>query len=226
VIEYQQNDATRRLHWVAHESVTVDDVLGVADRRATEGAWSFPVLYDARHRTGSLTLDELRELDRCVSHHTAKQGHRGRMAVIVGPKAQTVRRTFSMIGKFLSVEHRVFTRVSAANAWMDRADHRQARPLVRSTPPCPRCQGTDTLHSGRPADRHLVRCIACQHTWDLSGEPATESAARCASCSGMLLPPQITGFTPPPGTDYVCLKCGRPYRWAGYPPKLVTVFVR
>ena len=39
----------------------------------------------------------------------------------------------------------------------------------------------------------------------------------------MLVPPQITsGANIPQGTDYVCLKGGRPYRWLGDPPRLVT----
>ena len=34
----------------------------------------------------------------------------------------------------------------------------------------------------------------------------------------MLVPPQITsGANIPQGTDYVCLKGGRPYRWLGDP---------
>jgi hypothetical protein len=42
----------------------------------------------------------------------------------------------------------------------------------------------------------------------------------------VLVPPELaTSFTAPHGTDYVCLKCGRPYRWStGHPPRL-TLFV-
>jgi len=48
----------------------------------------------------------------------------------------------------------------------------------------------------------------------------------CDTCGGMLVPPCIpTGFTPPRASDYVCLKCGRPYRWIGEPPRLVTAFL-
>jgi hypothetical protein len=47
----------------------------------------------------------------------------------------------------------------------------------------------------------------------------------CESGS-VLVPPQVvSGFKIPPRTDYVCLKCGRPYRWIGNPPRLVSTFV-
>jgi hypothetical protein len=38
----------------------------------------------------------------------------------------------------------------------------------------------------------------------------------CEACGGLLVPPQIvTGVPVPPDADYICLKCGSPYRWAG-----------
>jgi RNase P subunit RPR2 len=38
----------------------------------------------------------------------------------------------------------------------------------------------------------------------------------CESCGSVLVPPQVaSGFKIPQKTDYVCLKCGRPYRWIG-----------
>jgi hypothetical protein len=47
----------------------------------------------------------------------------------------------------------------------------------------------------------------------------------CESCGSLLVPPSIaSGFTIPAGADYVCVKCGRPYRWTGNPPKLRTMF--
>jgi len=47
---------------------------------------------------------------------------------------------------------------------------------------------------------------------------------RCSSCGSLLVPPELASrFQVPVGTDYMCLKCGRPYRWTkGNPPRLVT----
>jgi hypothetical protein len=46
----------------------------------------------------------------------------------------------------------------------------------------------------------------------------------CDVCGGVLVPPEVApGLTMPEGTDYVCLKCGRPYRWVGHPPRLTLL---
>lgn len=48
---------------------------------------------------------------------------------------------------------------------------------------------------------------------------------KCQSCGGVLVPPSVaTQWQAPEGADYVCLRCGRPYRLAGTPPRLVTLF--
>jgi len=43
----------------------------------------------------------------------------------------------------------------------------------------------------------------------------------------VLVPPTLASrtFEPPAGADYVCLNCGRPYRWVGVPPKLTLLVV-
>jgi hypothetical protein len=47
---------------------------------------------------------------------------------------------------------------------------------------------------------------------------------KCDSCGGLLVPPEmLSGVTIPKDTDYVCLKCSRPYQWIGDPPRLATV---
>jgi len=49
---------------------------------------------------------------------------------------------------------------------------------------------------------------------------------RCTVCDGMLVPPAIaTRFTVPAKMDYVCVKCGRCFQWAGDPPKLMLTVV-
>lgn len=50
---------------------------------------------------------------------------------------------------------------------------------------------------------------------------------RCTLCRGVLVPPTLASrtFEPPAGADYVCLNCGRPYRWVGVPPKLTLLVV-
>jgi hypothetical protein len=50
---------------------------------------------------------------------------------------------------------------------------------------------------------------------------------RCASCGGLLVPRELAaGAATPDNADYVCLICGRPYRWVGNPPRLATMFLK
>jgi uncharacterized OB-fold protein len=45
----------------------------------------------------------------------------------------------------------------------------------------------------------------------------------CAACGSVLVPPTlVSGFTTPKEADYVCVRCGRPYRWVGNPPRLTV----
>jgi hypothetical protein len=40
----------------------------------------------------------------------------------------------------------------------------------------------------------------------------------------MLVPPELaSGFKITKHADYVCVQCGRPYRWFGNPPRRVTI---
>jgi DNA-directed RNA polymerase subunit RPC12/RpoP len=33
----------------------------------------------------------------------------------------------------------------------------------------------------------------------------------------------MSGFAIPKGADYVCMKCGKPFRWFGNPPRLTAL---
>jgi hypothetical protein len=52
------------------------------------------------------------------------------------------------------------------------------------------------------------------------------SDERCAACGSPLVPPVVaSGFTVPNGADFVCLGCGRPYRWTTDNPPKLTILV-
>jgi hypothetical protein len=49
---------------------------------------------------------------------------------------------------------------------------------------------------------------------------------RCESSGGLLVSPHVIPFFGLRlGADYVWLTCGRPYRWVGNPPRLLTTSV-
>jgi hypothetical protein len=47
-IHYERDDERRRLNIMTVGQVAPEDILGVLERQAKEGAWSYGVLYDAR----------------------------------------------------------------------------------------------------------------------------------------------------------------------------------
>jgi hypothetical protein len=68
-----------------------------------------------------------------------------------------------------------------------------------------------------------------RHTWT-NGVGFNPPVARppldeqCTACGSLLVPPELaSGFKIPIGTDYVCLQCGRPYRWTGNPARLILL---
>jgi hypothetical protein len=51
--------------------------------------------------------------------------------------------------------------------------------------------------------------------------------ATCDWCGGLLVPREMSSLVPVAAdNDYVCMTCGRPYFWAGHPPRLVSVRFR
>jgi len=132
MIHIYRDDLNRRLLWIAREPVSIEDVLEATDRQALEGAWSYPLLYDARDRRGTLTREELDELNRHVKAHTQQYGPRGRIAVVVAPRAYGMRRMIKFVGNLLGVENRVFSRVGPAKAWLGRDASRAGKPARHS----------------------------------------------------------------------------------------------
>ena len=49
----------------------------------------------------------------------------------------------------------------------------------------------------------------------------------CDRCGNLLFPRQLaTGMQVPATADYVCVNCGRAYKWEGSPPTLAVVPAR
>ena len=49
---------------------------------------------------------------------------------------------------------------------------------------------------------------------------------KCETCGGLLVPRElVTHRAIPRDADYGCLRCGRPYRWVGDPPRLRPLVV-
>jgi hypothetical protein len=119
MIEYQRDDLRRRIVWTLSGEVTLAEILEATNRQAAEGVWAYPLLYDARLRLGTLTRDEIREFVACVAAHMAKQGPRGRVAILVQPDASGMAQMFSFIGQLVDGENRVFRSLTDAERWLN-----------------------------------------------------------------------------------------------------------
>jgi hypothetical protein len=47
----------------------------------------------------------------------------------------------------------------------------------------------------------------------------------CHSCGGLLVQPEVLPEPVRVDANYVCLRCERPYRWVGDPPRLATILI-
>jgi hypothetical protein len=101
MIDVQRDDAKKRLLWVARGEVTLAEVLDATARQVNEGLWTYSLLYDARERVGSLTLNEFQQLTNMVLEYWARLGPRGKIAILVPRTAYGVSRLYSLIGERL-----------------------------------------------------------------------------------------------------------------------------
>src|SRR5688572_33496166 len=107
--------------------VTPEDVRGVLERQAKEGAWSYSVLYDARAGRNVPTIDEVRRLVLHVGQLTCRYGPRGPVALVTtDPQLSRMGRAYSNLGELTSLAVQVFTDVEAAEHWLDEAPHTPA----------------------------------------------------------------------------------------------------
>ena len=63
---------------------------------------------------------------------------------------------------------------------------------------------------------------SCVNTVTRPSSDEADACEICKACGSQLVLPQ-SEFTVPPKADYVCLKCGHAYRWAGEPPPLMRI---
>jgi hypothetical protein len=83
-ITYERDDARRRIIVTLAGAVTLEDLLGIVDRQASEGAWACGLLYDARRvaKEQAGTPEEVRRVFHHVSAHASERGPRGPVAIV------------------------------------------------------------------------------------------------------------------------------------------------
>jgi hypothetical protein len=123
-IHYERDDTRQRILIMTTGHVTADDVLGVVDRQAEEGAWPYSVLYDARAGRNTPTPEDLRRVVMRVGMLTARHGPRGPVALVTrSPQLSRMARAYASLGQLTALDVEVFTRVEDAEQWLDKMQH-------------------------------------------------------------------------------------------------------
>ncbi|PWT82158.1 MAG: hypothetical protein C5B57_09140 [Blastocatellia bacterium] len=120
MITYARDDEQRRIRVILAGSVTLPDLLAVVDRQASEGTWTYGLLYDLREIADPLSWSDTEALLAQVRRLTSAHGSRGPVAV-VSRSAATVGTTLMYAhraGDDLNIE--VFWDPLDAERWLDR----------------------------------------------------------------------------------------------------------
>ena len=119
-VEYLHDDVCCRILVKAGTAITCEEVLGVLDRQAAEGAWSYEMLWDARESLSVPTLDEVRRTVKHVGMLTARHGPRGPVAIVT-TRAGLLRMTdvYSDLGELTALDARAFSTIAEAEAWLE-----------------------------------------------------------------------------------------------------------
>jgi hypothetical protein len=121
-IQYERDDEKRRIFVTSAGRVTLADTLAIIDRQATEGAWTYGVLYDVRAAQDVPTASDLHQLILRVGVLTTKHGPRGPVAFVVRDAALSkMAARYARLGDLTALDVRLFTTLNDAERWLD--DH-------------------------------------------------------------------------------------------------------
>jgi hypothetical protein len=118
-IQYVRDDARKRIRVTLLGSITVPELIEVAERQAAEGTWSYGILYDTRPQTnpdsaGNATpaLDNVREL-------TKVHGPRGPVAIVARSAGIVANAQMFTVWSADVLVMEVFWDVGEAERWLD-----------------------------------------------------------------------------------------------------------
>jgi hypothetical protein len=124
-ITYERDDSRRRITVTLAGVVALEELLAIVDRQATEGTWSYGMLYDAtrvaKARAG--TSDEVRRVVRHVIGRVAEHGERGPVAIVTdNPADYELVRAYSTLSARAEIAVDVFRDPTDAERWLTLAE--------------------------------------------------------------------------------------------------------
>ena len=116
-LSYHRDDVRKRLTVITTGVVTAREIREMVDRQASEGTWSYAMLYDASGVTSIASTQEVRALAHHVQALERKHGPRGPVAVLTNQDAiYGMSRMYSMSAQQQRVE--VFRDAGHAERWL------------------------------------------------------------------------------------------------------------
>jgi hypothetical protein len=120
-VQYNRDDDRKRIVITTDAHVTLDDLIGVIERQAADGAWRYGVLYDARARANDPTLEDVHQIVLRVGALTTSRGPRGPVAIVAtNPRLFKMSRVYATLGKLTALDAAVFTTIAEAEQWLER----------------------------------------------------------------------------------------------------------
>ncbi len=121
-IHYERDDDGQRIRIMMTGHVTTEDVLGLVDRQAREGTWSYSVLYDTRASKSLPTPDDLHRVVMRVGTLTVRHGPRGPVALVTtSPQFSRMCHAYARLGELTALDVRAFASVEEAEDWLSQA---------------------------------------------------------------------------------------------------------
>jgi hypothetical protein len=119
MVTYARDDERRRIRVAVADSVTLPELIAIVDRQASEGTWTYGILYDVRSLADPPSLDDMQAMLAHVRQLANEHGPRGPVAIAA--------RSADTVGTALMYAHRagndlrleVFWDTEDAERWLD-----------------------------------------------------------------------------------------------------------
>jgi len=118
-IHYEVDHPRRRVSVLWQPPVSLQELLEIADRQASDGAWSYGILADARG-VSALPPDVGQPLIAHISQLSQTHGRRGPVALVVMPSSVGMAQKYAYLGEFAGTQDtQVFWDRGDAVVWLD-----------------------------------------------------------------------------------------------------------
>ena len=123
--DYVRDDHRRRIRVTVRAQMTRRDWLAIIDRQASDGTWSYGLLYDFRQMMEPVPREDAEAAALRVRQHVLGKGPRGPLAVVAErPDVLSRSEGYGFLHKRSGIRLEVFWDVEEAERWLD--CHQQA----------------------------------------------------------------------------------------------------